>query len=170
MAKQKKKDEDTLEDELLEQQEKEQEELHTHQDINHGLSGDLVDLQKGSAHVVLETTQDMAADSVGLVHGGFVFSAADFAAMAAVNEPNVVLVGSDCQFLSPVRVGDNVDIRAKVRHSEGRKRNVNVVGHVHDIKVFDGIFKTVITEKHVLKLKLLDEEDNKKDKKDKKEK
>ena len=40
-----------------------------------------------------------------------------------------------------------------------RKRNVHVQAFVLDIKVFEGEFKTVITEKHVLKLKLLDEEE-----------
>jgi acyl-CoA thioesterase len=32
------------------------------------------------------------------------------------------------------------------------------VAHVHDIKVFEGEFKTVITERHVLRLKLLEDE------------
>ena len=100
----------------------------------------------------------MLADKHGLIHGGFIFSAADYAAMLAVNERNVVLVGSDCQFLSPVKFGDIVNFTAKVRHKEGRKRNVRVTGHVLDIKVFDGEFKTVVTERHVLKLKLMEEE------------
>ena len=38
---------------------------------------------------------------------------------------------------------------------EGRKRNVTVKGFVHDIKVFEGEFKTVITERHVLRLDLM---------------
>ena len=94
-----------------------------------------------------------------MIHGGFIFSAADYAAMVAVNEKNVVLVGSECQFLSPVKFHDEVTFVARVRHKEGRKRNVHVVGNVLDIKVFEGEFKTVITERHVLKLKLLDEEE-----------
>jgi len=104
----------------------------------------------------------MIADNVGLIHGGFIFSAADYAAMAAVNERNVVLVASDCQFLSPVKFHDEVNIIARVRHKEGRKRNVHVTAHVLDIKVFEGEFKTVVTDKHVLKLKLLDREESEK--------
>ncbi len=99
----------------------------------------------------------MLADEKGLVHSGFIFSAADYAAMAAVNEKNVVLVASNCQFLSPVRLGDIVNIKATVRNKEGRKRHVSVVGYVFDIKVFEGEFKTVVTERHVLKLHLVDE-------------
>ena len=79
--------------------------------------------------------------------------------MIAVNERNVVLVGSNCQFLSPVKFHDEVTFIARVRHKEGKKRNVNVEGYVLDIKVFEGEFKTVITERHVLKLKLLDDDE-----------
>jgi acyl-CoA thioesterase len=133
--------------------------LKTHEMINHTLSGDLERLENGYAKVKLSTNEDMRADEVGLVHGGFIFSAADFAAMAAVNEPNVVLAGSNCQFLAPVRVGDEVLFEAKVRHKEGRKRNVVVTGYAYEIKVFEAEFKTVVTERHVLKLSLLNEED-----------
>ena len=114
-------------------------------------------MEKGRVELTLETTKDMLADDMGLIHGGFIFCAADYAAMAAVNERNVVLVASDTQFLSPVKLGDKVKFLAKVRHKEGRKRNINVIGNVLDIKVFEGVFKTVILERHVLKLKLLSE-------------
>ncbi|MDX1294996.1 MAG: hotdog domain-containing protein [Sulfurimonadaceae bacterium] len=129
--------------------------LQTHLMIDRTLSGDLEKLEKGYALVKLQTSEDMRADSVGLVHGGFIFSAADFAAMAAVNEPTVVLAGADCQFLAPVRVGDEVTFEAHVRHSEARKRNVTVTAYSYDVKVFTAEFKTVVTEKHVLKLSLM---------------
>jgi acyl-CoA thioesterase len=132
--------------------------LDTHLRINQALSGEIVKMESGYVEVLLTTLPEMLADDIGLIHGGFIFSAADFAAMAAVNEKNVVLVASDCQFLSPVKLHDDVLFVAKVRHKEGRKRNVHVVGHVLDIKVFEGEFKTVITEKHVLRLRLLDDE------------
>jgi len=132
--------------------------LETHTRINQDLSGEILVHEKGYVELRLTTTSEMIADSVGLIHGGFVFSAADFAAMAAVNEKNVVLVASDCQFLSPVKYHDEVNVIARVRHKEGRKRNVHVEAFVLDIKVFEGEFKTVITERHVLKLKLLDED------------
>ncbi len=132
--------------------------LTTHERINRDLCGEIEKLEQGYVNLKLVTTHEMIADSMGLIHGGFIFSAADFAAMAAVNEKNVVLVASDCQFLSPVKFGDIVNFTAKVRHKEGRKRNVHVVANVLDIKVFEGEFKTVVTERHVLKLKLSGEE------------
>ncbi|NOR57391.1 MAG: PaaI family thioesterase [Sulfurimonas sp.] len=133
--------------------------LATHESINRDLSGEILKLEKGYVESRLTTISEMVVDDQGLIHGGFIFGAADFAAMAAVNERNVVLVGSDCQFLSPVKFGDEVNFVARVRHKEGRKRNVYVEAHVLDIKVFEGEFKTVITDRHVLKLKLLEDED-----------
>lgn len=129
--------------------------LNTHERINTVYSGEIVKLQIGYAKVSLETTEVMRADEVGLVHGGFIFSAADFAAMAAVNEPNVVLASCNCLFLAPVRIGDIVTFEASEHQKEGRKRNVSVKGFVHEIKVFEGEFKTVVTERHVLRLDLM---------------
>lgn len=133
----------------------EQVSLNTHLKINTNLSGEVVKMNPGYAQVVLATTEVMRADEVGMVHGGFIFGAADFAAMAAVNEPNVVLASCNCLFLSPVRVGDQVRFEAEEHQKEGRKRTVNVKGYVYDIKVFEGEFKTVITDRHVLRLDLL---------------
>ena len=133
--------------------------LQTHEKVNSDLCGEIIVQEKGYVEIRLITTPDMLADDVGLIHGGFIFAAADYAAMVAVNERNVVLVACDCQFLSPVKFHDEVNFIAKVRHKEGKKRNVHVEGFVLDIKVFEGEFKTVVTERHVLKLKLIDAED-----------
>lgn len=136
-------------------------EVATHEKINHDLSGEVIVLEKGYVELRLTTTPEMIADDVGLIHGGFIFSSADYAAMLAVNEKNVVLVASNCQFLSPVKYHDEVKVVARVRHKEGKKRDVHVTAYVLDIKVFEGDFKTVVTERHVLKLQLLDEADAK---------
>ena len=133
--------------------------LNTHTKINRYLCGEIIKHEPGYVEVELETENEMVVDDLGLIHGGFVFGAADFAAMAAVNERNVVLVASECQFLSPVKLGDKVLVKAQVRHQEGRKRNVHVRAFVLDVKVFEGEFMTVITERHVLRLKLYDEEE-----------
>lgn len=144
-----------LQDELAELIKKDPTSLMTHMKINTNLSGELVKIDPGYAKVVLDTVEAMRADEVGMVHGGFIFSAADFAAMAAVNEPNVVLASCNCLFLSPVRVGDQVRFEAEEHQKEGRKRTVNVKGYVYEIKVFEGEFKTIITDRHVLRMDLL---------------
>lgn len=129
--------------------------LRTHDMINSRYSGELDELKEGYAKVSLVTHDEMRVDSYGLVHGGFIFCAGDYAAMAAVNDPNVVLASSSSNFLSPVRVGDEVVFEANVRHKDGRKREVKVIGSVLDIKVFEATLKTVVLEKHVLKLDLM---------------
>ncbi len=132
--------------------------IKTHKRINQALSGEILKHEVGYVELLLTTTSEMLADEFGLIHGGFIFSAADYAAMVAVNEKNVVLVASDCQFLSPVKFHDEVRVVARVRNKEGRKRNVHVEAFVLEIKVFEGEFKTVITDKHILKLKLFEDE------------
>jgi len=128
--------------------------LKTHLKINPGLCGNLIKLEDSYAEVELITTPEMSVDSHNLVHGGFTFGAADFCAMAAVNEPNVVLVNSNCKFLSPVKVGDKILFKAKQLHKESRKREIEVEGYLNEVKVLEGKFMAVVLEKHILSLKL----------------
>jgi acyl-CoA thioesterase len=132
----------------------------THKEINSHLCGEIEKLEFGYAEIRLLTISDMVADNMDLIHGGFIFAAADYAAMLAVNKRNVILVACDAQFLSPAKLGDIIIIKATLRHKEGSKRNVNVTAFVGDIKIFEAEFKTVITERHVLKLNLQDEADS----------
>jgi acyl-coenzyme A thioesterase PaaI-like protein len=124
--------------------------LKTHLKIDNGLCGTVIALEEGYAAVELETTPQMAADERGLVHGGFVFGAADYAAMAAVNEPTVVLAASRCRFLAPSKVGDELLFKAKCVENDGKKYMVTVTGYCGETEVFTGEFKTVVTPRHVL--------------------
>jgi acyl-coenzyme A thioesterase PaaI-like protein len=126
-------------------------ELKTHLKYNPKF-GRLVKLDENGATVVLETTEDMAVDEEGLVHGGFTFSAADFCAMATVNEPYVVLARAmNCEFMAPVKVGDTVTFKGEIILKDKRKVDVKVVGEMNEIKVFEGIFGCVVLDKHILK-------------------
>src|SRR3990170_3485018 len=78
-------------------------EVKTHKLANSSLLGKPVEVVDGEAIVELRATDDMAVDEKGLIHGGFTFGLADYAAMLAVNHPNVVLGASDVRFLSPVQ-------------------------------------------------------------------
>jgi acyl-coenzyme A thioesterase PaaI-like protein len=66
-------------------------EQRTHRLASEKLVGRPLKIGPPEAEVVLETTEEMAVDEYGLVHGGFTFGLADYAAMLAVNEPTVVL-------------------------------------------------------------------------------
>jgi acyl-coenzyme A thioesterase PaaI-like protein len=124
--------------------------LNTHLDIDTSLCGKVIKLEEGYAEVLLHTTQKMTADQYGLVHGGFVFGAADYAAMSAVNDPYVVLGSSSSKFLAPVKVGDVVLCKATVVSEKGKKRIVGVEAFVSDKLVFEGSFTTFVLKSHVL--------------------
>ncbi len=127
-------------------------EIKTHKKINQELCGRVVSLEKGKSQVELKTTSEMAADEKGLVHGGFIFGLADYAAMLAVNEETVVLAGANVKFLKPVVVGDVLFASAKVVKEEGKKRWVEVEVLREGEIVFKGEFFCVVPEKHVLDL------------------
>ena len=124
--------------------------LNTHLGIREVLCGRVTELGEGRATVVLKTIVDMAADDRGLVHGGFVFGAADYAAMCAVNDPNVVLGSSDCRFVAPVEVGQRVVCRAVRTEQKGRKHLVEVTCDVDGKTVMTGTLTTFVLDDHVL--------------------
>jgi acyl-coenzyme A thioesterase PaaI-like protein len=127
-------------------------ELNTHLELDNTLNGKVVELKEGYAKVELQTIDTMRADKEGLVHGGFVFCAADYAAMSAVNDPYVVLAKSSTKFIAPVKVGELVVLEANIISSEGSKHKVEVIAKVEQKDVFKGEFLTAVLKQHVLSL------------------
>jgi len=135
-------------------------ESRTHPQIDSALCGRPSVLAPGRAEVILETTPAMAVDAQGLVHGGFVFGAADYAAMLAVNHPHVVLAGAEVRFLAPVAVGDRVVARAEIRTGAASERDeqeraatrpeVAVEATVGERTVLTGILRCAVLDGHVL--------------------
>ncbi len=122
----------------------------THLAINPRLCGTPIHLEPGRALVRFTATPEMAADEHGLVHGGFVFGLADYAAMLAVNDPFVVLGAADLRFTRPVRVGDVVEAQAEVLETKGKKHVVSVTARVLERVVMTGTLTTFVLEAHVL--------------------
>jgi len=125
--------------------------LNTHLEINNALCGKVTKLALGYAEVLLHTTQQMSTDTQGLVHGGFVFGAADYAAMCAVNDPHVVLGSATSKFVAPVRAGAVLLCKATVSSEKGKKKLVDVQAFVSEKLVFEGSFTTFTLDNHVLK-------------------
>ena len=126
-------------------------EIKTHRGISQMLVGVPLEIVDGVRAVAeLTATGEMAADSTGLVHGGFAFGLADYAAMLAVNQPNVVLGQAQAKFTAPIRIGETMKAEAIVTKREGRKSEVNVEVKVGDRKVFTGSFTCYTLDKHVL--------------------
>jgi uncharacterized protein (TIGR00369 family) len=128
-------------------------EIETHKSIDTQYSGRCIDLIPGKRSVVLLATQEfMKTDERGLLHGGFTFSLADYAAMVAVNHPHVVLAKAIVSFISPVKVGVQLIAKARVYRHVGNKYFVKVDVQVDDRVVFVGSFKCVVPPDHVLDL------------------
>ncbi len=122
----------------------------THLEIDERYSGSIVELARDSSKVELVTTREMTVDASGLVHGGFIFSLADHAAMAAINHPNVVLSAASVKFLLPVKMGEKLVACAWVTNTEGKKRFVSVTVDHDGEMVFEGEFTCYVPTKHVL--------------------
>jgi acyl-coenzyme A thioesterase PaaI-like protein len=125
-------------------------EPRTHLATSPLLVGTPISLEEGAAEAGLQTTDEMAVDPWELVHGGFVFGLADYAAMLAVNDPFVVLGAADCRFLAPVRVGEYVTASARVTAEKGKKRTVETIATVGETRVFEATFTCFVLEHHVL--------------------
>ena len=116
--------------------------------------GEVREMTKGAAEIWFSTTRSMMVDGMGLVHSGFIFSSANFAALCAVNNPNAILLGADVKFLAPIEVGHDIEFRAHSLQSDTKKREVRVEGYVLDIKVFEAMFYVAIFENHIFKLRI----------------
>ena len=122
----------------------------THQSIDHSLCGRPLETGDGFSRVELDTLNNMTADSFGLVHGGFVFGLADYAAMIAVNHPNVVLGAADVKFLKPVKTGARILAEARVQEVQGKKHWVAVTVKSGEETVFQGMFTCFVLDRHIL--------------------
>ena len=124
--------------------------INTHLLINQELCGSPMIVEEGFVRVEMIATHAMAADSTGLVHGGFIFGMADYAAMLAVNDPNVVLGAAEVKFLKPVSVHETVVADGRVNTVKGQKQVVDVRVKRNKEDVFQGVFTCFTLEKHVL--------------------
>lgn len=122
----------------------------THAALSARLCGTPRTLFEGGAEVELSTVDEMRADERGLVHGGFVFGLADYAAMLAINEPNVVLGSAEVRFLAPVTVGDTLRATARRTSLEGKRHQVEVHVARGTERVFEGRFVCFVPSRHVL--------------------
>lgn len=124
--------------------------IKTHHKTCATLVGTPLEVGNNFSRVFLTATDQMAVDDTGLIHGGFIFGLADYAAMLAVNHPNVVLGAADARFLKPVKVGEGIIAEASVEPGEGKKRMVTVRVLRGEDCVFTGVFTCFTLDRHVL--------------------
>ena len=128
--------------------------INTHLGINKKFVGTAISVSTGiSSTVHLLTDHSMLTDDHGLVHGGFTFGLADYAAMLAVNEPNVVLASAEVSFLAPVKNGDVLVATATVQTHNKNKWVIETNIKVDNKMVFTGIFTCFVLSDHVLSIR-----------------
>ncbi|ECL3485418.1 hypothetical protein FS042_07485 [Campylobacter coli] len=129
-------------------------ELLTCPELNTSLAGIIIELDKNFAKSILITTSDMVVDEQGLVFDAFIFAAANYVAQASINKEFSVVIGSKCFFYAPLKLGDVLELEAHALFDEtSKKRDVKVVGHVKEIKMFEATIQVVSTDEHIFKLK-----------------
>ncbi|EAJ5063809.1 hypothetical protein HP922_001507 [Campylobacter coli] len=129
-------------------------ELLTCPELNTSLAGTIIELDKNFAKSILITTSDMVVDEQGLVFDAFIFAAANYVAQASINKEFSVVIGSKCFFYAPLKLGDVLELEAHALFDEtSKKRDVKVVGHVKEIKIFEATIQVVSIDEHIFKLK-----------------
>ncbi|EAH6875755.1 PaaI family thioesterase [Campylobacter coli] len=129
-------------------------ELLTCPELNTSLAGTIIELDKNFAKSILITTSDMVVDEQGLVFDAFIFAAANYVAQVSINKEFSVVIGSKCFFYAPLKLGDVLELEAHALFDEtSKKRDVKVVGHVKEIKMFEATIQVVSTDEHIFKLK-----------------
>ncbi|EAI5289343.1 PaaI family thioesterase [Campylobacter coli] len=129
-------------------------ELLTCPELNTSLAGTIIELDKNFAKSILITTGDMVVDEQGLVFDAFIFAAANYVAQASINKEFSVVIGSKCFFYAPLKLGDVLELEAHALFDEtSKKRDVKVVGHVKEIKMFEATIQVVSIDEHIFKLK-----------------
>lgn len=120
--------------------------------INRDLCGEITKISKNKAEVRFIPTESMITDDNLLIHHGFIFSAASLCAMAAVNEPNSMIIYSETKFLSPIELNSDVTFKSHALQNDTKKREVMVEGFLYNIKIFDAIFHIIVFDKSILKI------------------
>jgi len=134
----------------------ERDDLKTHTKVRSNLIGTIISLEKSKSKTTLQTTDEMKVDNLGLIHSGFIYGGAEYAAVVAVNEENLVVISSKVKFLAPAKSGDLIEFKAIAKFEDSRKREIKVVGEINEIKIFEGFFQAILLENHILKTKIKD--------------
>lgn len=97
-------------------------------------------------------TKQMISDESNLIHSGFIFNAANYAAMCLVNQPHAITIGAEVEFLAPVEFEQEMMFLATVKQSNAKKFEISVKGTLLDIKIFEAIFHIAVFDKQLFKL------------------
>lgn len=97
-------------------------------------------------------TKQMISDESNLIHSGFIFNAANYAAMCLVNQPHAITIGAEVEFLAPVEFEQEMMFLATIKQSNAKKFEISVKGTLLDIKIFEAVFHIAVFDKQLFKL------------------
>ena len=116
-------------------------ELNSHKNIYANHSYQLLELSHGYAKTSINSQKSETVDQENIVYDGSIFSAANFCAMAAVNEEHTFLISANIDFLNQINTEDEeVIFEARAKSNLSGKKQIEVQGKVNDITVFIGDF------------------------------
>ena len=116
-------------------------ELKSHKNIHVNHSYKLLELSEGYAKTSIDSQKSETVDGEDTLYDGSIFSAANFCAMAAVNEPHTFLISANIDFFNQVNKKDEeVIFEAHASSNLSGKKQIDVQGKVNDITIFRGEF------------------------------
>ena len=124
--------------------------LQTHKNIQEHYSYEILLLEDNFARVQTNFQYTQTIDEEGMIFDGSIFLAANFSAIAAINQPNTIVVDAKVKFYTPIKKGDSVIFEASTDNTIANKKDVSVIGLINDITVFQGNFITIQLDKKSL--------------------
>ena len=126
-------------------------ELNSHKNIHANHSYKLLELSDGYAKTSINSQKSETVDKENIIYDGSIFSAANFCAMAAVNEEHTFLISANIDFLNQINTEDEeVIFEARAKSNLSGKKQIEVQGKVNDITVFLGDFVAMKLDKQSL--------------------
>lgn len=116
------------------------------------LCGNILKITQEEVVISFAPSKQMISDESNLIHSGFIFNVANYAAMCLVNQPNALTIKSEVQFLAPIEFEQEMLFIATINQSNNKKYEIFVKGTLLDIKIFEGIFHISLFDKQFFKL------------------
>lgn len=127
-------------------------ELQTCTALKSELCGSIIKMTYEEVMTKFVPTKQMISDESNLIHSGFIFNAANYAAMCLVNQPHAITIGAEVEFLAPVEFEQEMMFLATIKQSNAKKFEISVKGTLLDIKIFEAIFHIAVFDKQLFKL------------------
>jgi len=126
--------------------------LNTHENVLKNNAFTIKLLHPNHAIIMIDSARCERVNDTPQIYDGVLFSAATFAATAAVNEEKMFLIGVHIDFLNPVKEEGEILFEAKANVTSSGKKVVDVRGSINGIEFMQGDFMLLkLDEKSLIK-------------------